>query len=1684
MADFNIKVSAETQDAEKKLQRVDKVANEATRDRKINVDIPDLGKTYRNLADIGKNVSNAANDIKEFYKVAKHIPGIGDTIKSYEKAAGATAKATNALANNTKAGEILAHSFEKANNVLGKLVNSTAKLGFALFGLKEIAGVLQAAFGGLFQQTIGREVQLRDTILKTQTTLASTNKVFKNGKEITDPYEKIVSLTGAVRKNIDSIRERSIALAGVTSNDVIEVFGIVAGQISQIGGGLKEAEDLAINFSAALGTFGIPLYQARQEIGSILRGDITMDSYLAKSLGITNEDIAKAKSQTGGVVKFLEDRLAGAVAGQKIAAQGFRGVVSNILDLWELIGQRFGAKLLDPLLNQLTNVFETLFKIRTQIFSIVDIVAGTLSRGFALGGLVTERVAPKKDDGKAGTKALNDVKDAFQDVTVLIENAAQRAVGAVVQIIETIKPSVMIVADAFIRLGKVFIEIKVDVFESLARALANVITAAEPLITVFSSLFNLYSQFLDLPIIAEFARFSATMGLLKRAGMDTITNMIVISRTFGILIPAIGAAGTVFSVFLGGVGALTLALGKLSLSLAGIAAAFAGLPTIASGVAKAMLDVAKNLQETGNNANQAGTKINNVAGGFKNLGETAKLAGLNIIKSLGWIFLIQAGITAVVDAISTYQKANEEAAKTRRAEQALYDLSVTYKNLGDNATFAQKAARDFAQQLADAEYNRATEGLEEVRKKLNQLKYESQFGWQSWGEFLSDMNPIEGALGRRSDSQKAAALLAEQARLRAYQRKYEAAQDKKNIEENIKIEKDKRVNLENEIKDLRRQIESDLFDQRQALAQKEVDIFRAAGELRIYQMEQANKKLLEGEEGASRTALESLNNYLSIRERGELDIESSKKELAIEVINLEKRAQDYRFEIEKKIFDLRKRAGENEVKAAELRARQAGRSGTSIADIADTSLNANTRAWLSVFRAAEGTADPDGYRKMFTGKLFSDLSKHPRQIQRANGLASDAAGAYQFLSTTWDSIGGGSMAPVRQDKGAVALAMRAGVDLATAAFTPENVAKLAPVWASLPTLSGKSAYGNQRAKSFASLQQVFARAGGAGSAAPQLQGRNDIPDSTEAANQYADALRSVGSALERIQALQAALTNAKTKAAFEDIAKALYPQVQLEDYRNTAIELQEELKALGTLSSELYDPEQLRIVVEQRAKELQAVRERVQLEEKAKKVLKPEEFAALQERLNKLQKDHNVSLAEEAKLRKQNLDLTRQQEAISRIMEATRAVGFDLKTTMFNSYAERAQAFSGDDPIAKRLIAAEQKIYEERLRLAQSETPITEEVISKLTEFSRKTREAAFHLGEMDRQTLAYTQSLAMIRDVSKTITESYKGVAQSFLTGGDLKEAAKQMAQSITDKFISIALDSAFKPMEELFTQTLKDVFAGNDPAFALQAENNKFLDLNTQQLIANTQALAQLGISAGMSSTAVGLGDSDYATVEQIFKSDGAGAANEILTDSFNGIGDSLAGLGTVANETNKQAANGTKNLGKFLGAMTGVATGALAITGAIQAMQSSKGGTYETLMGIAGVLGGLGSIFGGISSLGKRAAGGPVNANRPYVVGEVGPELFVPSGNGTILPNNRMGQNPYAASSAYLEQQTVSRSFRSDPIKVDTRVINSVEYVTAGQLQEATRQAEMRGAERGQAMSLASLQNSVRTRKRIGL
>ena len=52
------------------------------------------------------------------------------------------------------------------------------------------------------------------------------------------------------------------------------------------------------------------------------------------------------------------------------------------------------------------------------------------------------------------------------------------------------------------------------------------------------------------------------------------------------------------------------------------------------------------------------------------------------------------------------------------------------------------------------------------------------------------------------------------------------------------------------------------------------------------------------------------------------------------------------------------------------------------------------------------------------------------------------------------------------------------------------------------------------------------------------------------------------------------------------------------------------------------------------------------------------------------------------------------------------------------------------------------------------------------------------------------------------------------------------------------------------------------------------------------------------------------------------------------------------------------------------------------------------------------GLGAGGGTFAALFARANGGPVAANEPYLVGERGPEVFIPRTSGSVVANNELG------------------------------------------------------------------------------
>lgn len=194
------------------------------------------------------------------------------------------------------------------------------------------------------------------------------------------------------------------------------------------------------------------------------------------------------------------------------------------------------------------------------------------------------------------------------------------------------------------------------------------------------------------------------------------------------------------------------------------------------------------------------------------------------------------------------------------------------------------------------------------------------------------------------------------------------------------------------------------------------------------------------------------------------------------------------------------------------------------------------RAMLDTIAYAEGTRGNGDYNRVVNGRVIgphdasrpydrslvgqrnvqaTDLRNHPNLlVQVSPGLRSTAAGRYQFLSGTWRGLNMPDFSARSQDLAAIKLMQRRGMiepllrgDFATA------IHRGAPEWASLPTASGGSYYG-QGSRSLSSLREVY------GSALRTHQGTNPEPTTptTPTPNGGDNLVRGSGGAdVERLQ---------------------------------------------------------------------------------------------------------------------------------------------------------------------------------------------------------------------------------------------------------------------------------------------------------------------------------------------------------------------------------------------------------------------------------------------------------------------------------------------------------------------------------------------------------------------------------------
>ena len=196
--------------------------------------------------------------------------------------------------------------------------------------------------------------------------------------------------------------------------------------------------------------------------------------------------------------------------------------------------------------------------------------------------------------------------------------------------------------------------------------------------------------------------------------------------------------------------------------------------------------------------------------------------------------------------------------------------------------------------------------------------------------------------------------------------------------------------------------------------------------------------------------------------------------------------------------------------------------------------------------------------------------------------------------------------------------------------------------------------------------------------------------------------------------------------------------------------------------------------------------------------------------------------------------------------------------------------------------------------------------------------------------------------------------------------------------------------------------------------------------------------GLGAGIADNAQAAAAAASDAANQVTSAANDNLDGSSLTSAFDSIGNAVSGAITGAQSFGDAMAGVFQQI-----ATQWISSGVSDILSALFGGGSASGGSGGSIFGTL-----LSSIFGGF-----RANGGGVSPSKAYVVGERGPEIFSPSGAGTIIPNSQAGRampNGPAVNMNFKTENTLSGLVNFTQERTPSGVVQRIE---AGEQLERT-------------------------------
>ncbi len=361
--------------------------------------------------------------------VATLLRTLSRNLSSLEQLNGRNARSTAAAGG---AARTAARDFTALDRAQRSGLNSAGALASKL---GQLAAVYVSIRGAVAAVARGLDVnaQLESSALGIASLITAQGK-------LTDSTGK--ALTGAEALNaaqeISADQLQKLRVAGLQTSatfvDLSRAFQTATGPGLAAGLSLDEVRETTIGLTQAAGALGVPFNQLDQEIRSILAGEIDINSRVAKTLDITNEQV-KLERERGTLAVFLNEKFAAFnLAGLK-AAQTFAGVTSNLGDALDLLAADATRPLFESFKKAGIAAIEGVFDLKNA--KIAPAFAGVVSlaqRAFAgLGDLLARAIAGAVNGAKQLSAFIDRNREAISNFATLVTSAVSALASAVLE---------------------------------------------------------------------------------------------------------------------------------------------------------------------------------------------------------------------------------------------------------------------------------------------------------------------------------------------------------------------------------------------------------------------------------------------------------------------------------------------------------------------------------------------------------------------------------------------------------------------------------------------------------------------------------------------------------------------------------------------------------------------------------------------------------------------------------------------------------------------------------------------------------------------------------------------------------------------------------------------------------------------------------------------------------------------------------------------------------------------------------------------------------------------------------------------------------------------------------------------------------------------------------------------------